>query len=144
MSSNFDPESYLDATLSEPTEKRPPLPAGTYAATLGEPKSRTWQSRDGTKSGVAIDVPVEIQHDDGPHTIRDSIMLDMNEDGSIDNAPGANRRLRMYREATGLNEKGQAFSMRMLQGRTVKVSITHEPSKDGTEMYERVGLVGKA
>jgi len=141
--SQFDPESYLDATLEEPTEKRPPLPAGTYSATLGEPKARPWNSRDGMKSGTAIDVPVEVEHEGQKYVVRDSIMLDVKADGSIDNTPGSNRRLRMYREATGLNVAGQAFSFRMLQGRQVKASITHEPSKDGTEMYERVGLVGK-
>ena len=142
--STFDPESYLDATLEEPTEKRPPLAAGTYAAALGEPKARGWTSRDGTKSGTAIDVPVEIEHEGQKYVVRDSIMLDVKEDGSIDNSPGANRRLRMYREATGLNVAGQPFSFRMLQGRQVKASINHEMSKDGTETYERVGLVGKA
>ncbi len=142
--STFDPESYLDATLEAPTEKRPPLPAGTYSATLGEPKARGWQSRDGTKSGTAIDVPVEVTHEGEKYVVRDSIMLDVKDDGSIDNTPGANRRLRMYREATGLNQPGQPFSFRMLTGRAVKVSVTHEPSKDGTEMYERVGMVGKA
>lgn len=148
--SNFDPQSFLDATMSEPLTKRPPINPGSYSATIGEPKSRNWQSRDGSKSGVALDVPLEIVLDGAEATrvgqpsviVSDSVMLDLTESGTIDIGPGKNRKLRNYREATNLNNPGDTFSPRMLQGRTVKVAVKHDVV-DG-EVYERIGAVAKA
>jgi hypothetical protein len=154
MTSQFDPESYLDATLESPSEKRPPLPTGrTYDAVLGEPVARSWTSKDGTSSGVALDIPavIAVPEDIQPTvggltklTVKGGCMLDLDDNGKIDETPGRNGKLRMYREATGQNNKGQAFTPRMLAGHNVKVSINHEVGKDGVTIYERVGLVGKA
>ena len=149
--SQFDPQAFLDATLDAPLTKRPPIMPNSYSATIGEVKSRAWASRDGTKSGIAYDVPLEVQLDPqeagriGQPTviISDSIMLDLTEDGKIDIAPGKNRKLRAYREATSLNVAGQSFNARMLQGRMVKVAVKHDSGDDG-EVYERIGAVAKA
>lgn len=135
--SQFDPNSFLDITLTEPTEKRPPLPVGDYVAVIGEVKSRTWQGKkDPTKSGIAWDVPLAVEVpplireamkiSTDTLTLRDSIMLDLTAGGTIDNAPGANRRLRMYREACDLNKPGDTFSGRAMQGRPIKVRVSHE------------------
>lgn len=151
--SQFDPEAFLDATLDAPLTKRPPVMPGSYTATIGEVKSRPWASRDGTKSGMAYDVPLEVQLDAAEAErvgqpsviITDSVMLDLTVDGAIDVAPGKNRKLRAYREATGLNNPGDKFSARMLQGRSVKVIVKHDAAKDGSDdIYERIGAVAKA
>ena len=149
--SQFDPEAFLDATIDKPLTKRPPINPNSYSATIGEVKSRAWASRDGTKSGIAFDVPLEVQLDPaegdriGQPTviITDSVMLDLTTDGGIDDGPGKNRKLRAYREATGLNGAGEKFSVRMLQGRQVKVAVKHHAADDG-EVYERIGAVAKA
>ena len=134
--SQFDPQSFLDATLTDPTEKRNPLPIGDYLAVLGEVTARTWTSKtDSSRSGIAWDVPLTIEV---PAEIQDSaklpptitlkggIMLDVTADGMIDNAPGRNRGLRMYREALDMNKPGEPFSARLMQGRVLKVKISHE------------------
>lgn len=135
--SQFDPNAFLDATLDEPTEKRPPLPIGDYTATIGEVTARTWQGKqDPTKSGIAwdipltIEVPAAVQSQLGLSTstivIKDSIMLDLTENGTIDNSPGKNRRLRTYREACDMNKPGDSFSARKMTGRLITVKIAHD------------------
>lgn len=143
--SQFDPTAFLDATLSAPSEKRPPLPVeapgtsdGFYTAVIGEVKARVWNSTKPdakVKSGIAWDVPLDLQIPQQVQeqlkytptfTIRDSIMLNLTDQGTIDNAPGKNPRMRMYREACDLNKPGDVFSARLMQGKVVKVKITHE------------------
>jgi hypothetical protein len=135
--SSFNPETFLDATLTEPSEKRPPLPVGDYTAVIGVVTARAWQGKaDPSKSGIAwdipltIDVPAEIQVqlklDQSTLPLKDSIMLDLTSNGTIDNGPGKNRRLRNYREATDMNKPGDVFSARKMEGKIVKVKITHD------------------
>ena len=151
--SQFDPASFLDATISEPTLKRPPLPAGDYTAVIGEVSARSWTGRaDPTKSGIAwdvpltVEVPAEIQASIGltvpTITLKDSIMLDLTANGTIDNGLGKNTGLRRYREACDMNKPGDSFSARKMQGVVVKVKITHEIYNDAP--VERVSGVTKA
>lgn len=156
----FDPTSFLDASTTEESKRRPPLPAGIeLVCTIGEPKSRTWQGRqDPTKSGIAVDLPLEfdlkslgrddlIKHVGGIEkvVITHGLMLDLTDSSppSIDYSPGKNGRIRAYREATGLNVPGQPFSLRMLQGRQVRVKISHRPGQNPDEMFEDVAAVAK-
>lgn len=135
--SAFNPESFLDANLTEPTEKRKPLPVGDYTAVVGTVTARTWQGRaDASKCGIAwdipltIDVPAEVQAelgmDNSTLNFKDSIMIDLTENGTIDNGPGKNRRLRAYREATDMNKPGDVFSARKMEGKIVRVKIIHD------------------
>jgi hypothetical protein len=154
MSSNFDPSAFLDATISEPTTKRNPIPAGLdVTAIIGEPKARSWVGKaDPTKSGIVIDVPLEIDLTAYPGleeqvgskkvTLTDGIMLDTTAAGGIDNSPGKNGKLRRYREALGMNEAGQPFSMRAMQGRLIKVKISHRTYEG--EIFDQVEAVAKA
>lgn len=158
--SAFSPEQFLDATLDAPTEKRPPLPIecpgasdGLYTAVIGEVKSRKWQGRkDASKSGIAWDVPLTIsvpqqladalKLDKAEITLGDSVMIDVTEQGTIDNTPGKNRRLRLYREATDMNKPGDRFSARMMQGKVIKVKLEHEMYEG--QPVERINTVLKA
>jgi hypothetical protein len=136
-SSSFNPDTFLDATLTEPSEKRPPLPVGDYTAVLGDVTARAWQGKqDPSKSGIAWDIPltidvpaeiqVELKMDTSTLQLKDSIMLDLTANGTIDNSPGKNRRLRAYREATDMNKPGDVFSARKMSGKIVKVKISHD------------------
>jgi len=132
----FDPTQFLDITVDSPFQERIPLPVGEYTAMIGQIGARSWQSKDGTKSGVAwdiplvMDVPPEVQQECqcGPTVkITDSAMLDINESGNgFDFGPGKNRVLKQYREATDMNKPGDKFSARVLQGKVIKVRITHD------------------
>ncbi len=154
MSSTFDPSTFLDATVTTALTRRPPLNAGAdFTGVIGELQPRQWTGKtDPTKSGVAVDVPVEIDLNAYPSEkdrlgvdkvfLKDSIMLDRKEDGSLDMSAGKNGKLRRYREALGMNEDGQPFSIRQMQGRQIKVKIKHRTYEG--EVYEEVDGVAKA
>jgi hypothetical protein len=141
MPSIFDPSSFLSVTMTQPLEARPPLPTtppegGFYSAIIGKDlKSRAWTGRaDPTKSGIAIDLLLEVLVPPSLQdvqkrttvTIRDSIMLDITEGGDIDDSPGRNGRLKMYREAIDRNKKGDSFTFPDLCGQHVRVKLSHE------------------
>jgi hypothetical protein len=152
--SNFDPSAFLDTQITEPSVKRNPIPAGTdVVAVIGEPKMRAWQGKaDPSKSGIACDVPLEIDLSAYPDlathvglpkiTLNDSIMLDTTDDGQLDMAPGRNGKLRRYREALDMNSPGQPFSFRAMQGRMIKVKVKHRTYEG--EIYDDVDSVAKA
>jgi hypothetical protein len=154
MSSQFDADAFLDSSISEPTTRRKPLPAGSdFVGIIGEVKSRTWQGRkDPSQSGVAIDVPVTIDLSAYPATkaltgadqvvLTDSIMLDLTDSGSIDNSPGKNGKLRRYRDALNMNNPGDTFSFRKMQGRQLKVRISHREYQG--DMFDQIETVAKA
>lgn len=128
----FDPTQFLDAAIGGELKKRPLVTPAVYTAIIQEPKIRTWQGRkDPTKSGFAIDIPLQLQLPDtevmrvGQPTITltDGGFLDTTDAGGIDMAPGKNRVLRLYYDACGINKPGT--TPRMLQGRTVRVLVQH-------------------
>lgn len=154
MTSAFDPQSYLDASMDQPLVKRPPLTAGRdLVGIISEVKARAWQGKkDPTQSGIAMDVAVEIDLSAYPDektrlgadkvTLSDSIMLDLNEAGSIDNSPGKNGKLRRYREALDMNKPGDVFSFRNMQGRQIKVKIGHREYQG--DIFDEIAGVAKA
>jgi hypothetical protein len=159
--SSFDPASFLDATTNEALVRRPPLPVGDYIGTVGEPKSRSWTSNKPeakVKSGIAVDLPVKIELSAVRHTmsaeaqkifadvefvqITAGIMLDLNDAKAIDWGVGKNGALRRWREALGLNNPGETFSIRQMQGRQVRVKIKHRIYEG--EAYDEIDSVAKA
>ena len=151
----FDPATFLDATISESNERRPPLavmnpedPQGHYVALVGEvvPKSGEKDGKPWLRMDVPliIQVPASVQATGVPPqlTVRDSVFIDLTIEGTIDMGKGRNNRQRIYREAMGLNIAGQPFSWRMAQGKMLKVSIKHEMYNDAIQ--ERVGNVFSA
>lgn len=146
----FDPQAFLDATIDAPLERRSPLPVGDYRGIIGEVGSRSWTSKDGSKSGIAWDVPISIEVPASLQsalelpstlTVKDSIMLDLTATGAIDVSKGKNNRLRMYREAVDMNKPGDSFSARKLQGQVITVRVTHEEYQ-GVQQ-ERIGAVAR-
>lgn len=152
--SAFNPETYLDSTISEPSIRRPPLPAARdFIGVIGEIKSRAWQKKDDpTKSGIAVDVPIEFDLSGFPElvaqigtskvTLTDGIFLDLNSSGAIDNSPGKNSKLRRYREALDMNKPGDSFSFRMMQGRMIRAKIKHETFEG--DILDKIDSIAKA
>jgi hypothetical protein len=150
--SAFDAQSILDAQIDQPLIKRPPVPVGDYQGLIEDVKSRSWTSKDGLKTGLALDVsmvvtlPPEVQSELGieSNTLKftDSIMLDLTAQGGIDNGVGKNRRLRIYREALDMNKPGDVFSPRKMIGQPLLVKMKHEIYEG--EPIEKVASVAKA
>lgn len=142
--SAFDPNVFLDAQQTEVNEKRPPLPTenpdapdGLYTAVIGEIKSDAGTIGKGERVGqpwVSMVIPLRIQVPSNLQalglppelTLTDRAFLDLTPSGGIDNGKGKNRQQRAYRDATGTNNPGEPFAWRMLQGRVIKVKVTHE------------------
>lgn len=138
MSSGFDPSTFLDATTTEQSVRRPPLDPGDYTAVTGELKVRSWTSTKPeakVKSGIAFDVPLTVEVPlemqerlklpSSTINMQDSIMIELTSGGGIDYGVGKNGALRRWRDATNCNTPGQPFSPRMLAGKVVKVKIGH-------------------
>ena len=137
---SFDAQSFLDATITGSNDtKIIPVPIGEYMGIIDKVTPRQWQSKDGTQSGVAIDILWLIE-DAGVKqllgretvTCKQGIMLDLNASGGLDLSKGKNIGLGRLREAIGKNEEGQSFSFSQLQGTCAKVSVSHRISGEDT------------
>ena len=131
----FDANSFMSAAInSSSATKIVPVPVGEYLGFIKGIKPRVWQSADGTKSGLALDVTWLIE-DEGVKaqlkrtevTCRQSIMLDATEDGRLMEGDGVNIGLGLLRAAVGKNSDGESFSLAMLPGLSARVQVSHRP-----------------
>ena len=141
----FNPEQFLDQQFTEANDtKLVPVPVGEYTAIAGEVKCRQWQSKaDPSKSGLTLDITWEIDDSAVKEllgrdkvTVRQGIMLDLTDSGSMDMGKGRNVGLGRLREALNLNQPGQVFSFSMIPGRLAKVAVSHRI--DGENIYAEV------
>jgi hypothetical protein len=159
--SAFDPNKFLDTEQTEVNERRALLPVnnpddpnGAYFAVIGEITTSSGVIGKGENAGnpwasmvipLRLQIPAQLQETLGlPKELQltDRAFLDLTPQGSLDNAKGKNRRQKDYRDATGENVPGKAFAWRMLQGRTVKVKITHEEYPAGSGVFlEKPGVI---
>lgn len=152
--STFDPASLMETTTNEVNDtKLLPIPEGEYPAVIDNIKINTWQSKDGSQSGLRLDVEYMIDDQAAKEatgrdklTVRQGIMLDLTEDGqNLDMGKGKNVSLGRLREACGLNVPGQPFAMTMFSGRLVKIKVSQRPKADDPEtIYNDVKGVAKA
>lgn len=156
--SGFDPKVFLSATVSEVNEKRQPLPVenpfspdGTYVSVMKEPTMEAGMIEKGERAGQPwlmanvphhIEVPQQLQETlklPPVVVIIDRCFIDLTPQKSIDNAPGRNRRQRVYREALDLNKAGDVWSWNKVTGQAIKIKIEHEMYLG--EPQDRIGQV---
>ena len=146
----FNPDTFLQGSVTESNDtKKIPCPVGEYLAVAEKVEARQWQSKDGLKSGIALDITWSI---DDPAvkevtarenvTVRQGLMLDVLDGGGLDMSKGKNIGLGRVREALGLNTPGQPFAPSMIQGRMAKVTVSHRV--DGEDIYDEVKKVATA
>lgn len=136
-----------------------PIPAGDWPAVIKDLKVREDQHpkvNEG-KPFAALDImylldsqQVRDAMERQEVTITQGIILDMKMDSAgnmtdfFDDGKGKNVELNRVRDAVGLNEPGQEFSLGMLIGRVCTVTVSHSPRKDGKEgVYANVTKVGR-
>lgn len=142
--SAFDPNLFLDSQVTEVNEKRPTFPAdnpaspdGLYMAVIGEIKAEAGTIGKGDRTGqpwlsmvipLKLEFPPQVQALGLPpqFQLTDRAFIDLTAQNTIDNSKGKNRQQRAYRDATNLNNPGDSFNWRSIQGRTVKVKVAHE------------------
>ena len=147
---SFDPATFLDMQTTEPMSTAPvPIAQGEYPAVIEKVDTRAWKARDGSSSGIALDIVWNVD-DAGVKaalgrdkvTVKQGIMLDLNESGTgMDTGKGKNVSLGRLREALGLDQPGVPFSFRQLIGHAAKISVTQRV--DGDQIYNDVKGVVK-
>lgn len=158
---NFDPAAFLDMPVSEVSVKRPPIAAGDYISIIKDVVAEVWSSKDKyddktgqLKSGIKYTVTLTVEVPEAERTrvgmtqtaleLKDSIMLEMNDAGGIDTAPGKNGALRRYRDATDLNKAGDVFQARKMIGKMILVKIAHREYPPGSgDIFEETKGVAK-
>lgn len=149
MTSMFDPDAFMNTQFTEANETRfKTVPEGEYPANIDKVEANTWQSRDGSKSGLRLDVTWKIDDPAAAEatgvanpTVRQGIMLDMTEAGGLATGPGRNINLGRLREAVGQNKPGQPWQPSMLVGQPARIKVSHRPYEG--EIYAEVKGVTK-
>ena len=149
--SNFDPATFLNATITTPSEKADPLPEGDYIGVCGAPEIRVVQGKkDPSKTYMFVDIPIilevspELQSSLGLPPTRQvtySFGLDVTNQGTLDNSKGKNNGMRLLREALDMNKPGDAFSLAAVEGRPIRVALKHEFYNE--QIQERVKGVAR-
>jgi len=142
--STFDPDQFLDMPIEGANDtKIIPVPVGEYQAVADSAKVVPWQSRDGSSSGIRLDVLWEIDDENvraitGRErvTCKQGIMLDLNDAGQLDMGKGKNVNLGRLREALNMNQPDTPFSFSRIPGNVAKVAIKHRVVDD--EIYAEV------
>jgi hypothetical protein len=152
--SAFDPKLLLEATTDQANStERVPVPVGEHVAVIAEVNIRS-----GNKNGndwAFLDVTYDI---DNPAvkealgrqkvTLTQGVGLDFTPNGGLDYSKGKNVQLGRLRDCVGLNVPGQPFSFRMLQGKVLKIVVSHSPDTRPTaragDVYENVSGFVKA
>ena len=150
--SNFDPTTFLDQNVSGANSTQfIPHPAGDFPAVISKLSPRQIESRQnpGTQQTI-VDVTYETDDANAREvtglakpTVRQSLFLDLSDAGQLDMSKGKNVQLGRLREALGLNDPARPFAFSQLVGQPCMVKVTHNPSKDGREVYANVDTVGK-
>ena len=146
---SFDAQSFLDASVTGSNDtKVVPVPVGEYMGIVDKVLPRQWQSKDGTQSGIALDVfwlvedaNVKAVLGRDVVTCKQGIMLDLTPEGALDISKGKNIGLGRLREAVGKNNANEAFSFSMLPGAAARISVSHREAND--EIYSEVKAVAK-
>jgi hypothetical protein len=136
----FDANAFLDSAISGSNDTKViPVPVGEYMGIIEKVSPRQWQSKDGTSSGIALDIiwlveDANVKQYLGRDTVtcKQGIMLDLTPSGAVDNSKGKNVGLGRLREAVGKNNEGESFSFSMLPGLSAKISVTHRINGEDT------------
>lgn len=137
---SFDANAFLESSVSSSNDTRIiPIPQGEYHGIIEKVAPRQWQSKDGSQTGIALDVFWSIE-DQGVKeflgrsevTCKQGIMLDTTPQGGLDMSKGKNVGLGRLREAVGKNGEGEMFSFAMLPGLSAKVAVSHRIAGDET------------
>ena len=146
---SFDAQSFLDAAITSSNDtKITPVPVGEYMGIIDKVAPRQWTSKDGSQTGVALDV-IWLVEDAGVRqllnrdtvTVKQGIMLDLTPQGGLDLGSGKNVGLGRLREAVGKNENGIPFSFNQLPGLSAKISVSHRVA--GEDTFAEVKAVAK-
>lgn len=148
----FDPTQFLDQTINQSLDsERNKVPEGEYQATIKDVKVEGGVSnKEGSEGKQWARLDVRWVIDDArvkeivglpEPSVKQGIMLDLNDAGNLDLSKQKNIGLGRLREALGLNTPGQPFSFRMMEGRMAKVKVTHREYEG--QIFDEIRSVAK-
>lgn len=149
MTSQFDPVAFAQSTFTEANSTESiPIPAGEFPGLAEKVEIVGWQSKDGSKAGLKLQIIWNIADDAvrevtgrAENKVRQDIMLDLTDTAMLDMSKGMNVRLGKLREAVGLNRPGMPFSFDQIQGQMAKLKIGHRVGDDPSEIFAEVKAV---
>lgn len=150
--STFNPEEFLNTQVDTSFDtKRTPIPErDDYIAVIGSGEKDVLPRV--AKDRVILDITWEILDDALKAslrlpriTVRQSVFLDLDENGKLAKGTNANVQLGRVRDALGQNQPGQAWSPRLLKGAgPAKLKVGQRPDdKDASVIYNDVLAVTK-
>lgn len=146
--STFDTASFLNTAYTAATATAHiPVPEGVYTALTKQP-----EIKEGMKDGkpwYRLTVPMSIDSQEVRELLgREEVKMNFQvflevENGVLAQGPGRNVQLGRLREALGLNNEGEEFTLNMLGGKVCKVSVKHRahPERQG-EVIADIDEVG--
>jgi|SRR6185312_3459784 len=149
--STFDPEQFLNTQHTEANDTKViPVPPGEYLAQITKLTPRKIKTKDGGER-LVMDVQWEIQDESVKKKLglekmfaRQSVFLDLTEQGSIDFSKGHNIQLGRLREACGQNKAGKKWSPSMLLHSSAYIFVEQQPNENDPESpYSNVTRVAK-
>ena len=133
----FNAEQFASATVEAANSTRQiPIQDGEWNAQVSKLTFRNQKMTDGTER-IICDVAWEIQDDQvKSHTklekpiARQSLFLDVTEQGALDMSEGKNVQLGRLREAVNQNKAGKRWAFNMLHGMSAVVRTKQATNKD--------------
>ena len=149
MSDNvFNADAFLNTEITgEMDTKMIPIPDGDFNAQVAKVAFREVTQKDGVKRAIMdvtwdiIDEGVKKETKLEKPMARQSVFLDLNEQGGLDMGKGRNIQLGRLREAVGQNRSGKAWSPANLTGQMAVVSIKQRI--EGEDIYSDIKKVTK-
>ena len=133
----FDPELFktTQTTESNATVQEPVPEDDLYSAIVSKIDVRVTQNGSPVMDvNWKLDCPeIEVAHE---RIARQSVWLDITEEGSLDHGKGKNVQLGQLREAVGQNQAGELWAPNMLEGAVAMVKVANRMSDDGRQFVD--------
>lgn len=148
----FDPNTFLNQEQTGGFDtKYPVIPAGEYPAISKKLDFRQMDAKDPTKGKLNVldiiwgidDAGVKEATKLPEPTCRQSVFLDLDDDGKLARGTGKNVQLGRLLEALNLNDPNVPFSFSQLVGKPAIVRVEQTPNpNDADNPYSNVTKVG--
>ena len=146
--SGFDPENFMHQEVEAAMDTSfTPVPEGEYPAYVKDVGARTVTTKNGPSPMLDITFAItdeEVAKELGMEevSVRQSLFLDLTEDGLLAFDANSNVRLGRLRKALGQNVDGAAWApSHMVGAGPVQVLVGHRQAADGDEIYAEVRKV---
>ena len=130
--SSFNPETFLFTETTSSFETAVvPVPVGEWSAIIKSIKPRALSDGRGVLDvyWIVLDEEVKAELDMAEPMVRQSIWLDLDDNGILADGKNKNVQLGQLRDAVSQNRKGQPWAPGMLVNQMAKVKVSHSIDK---------------